>query len=107
MCIRDSYNAVSKALGLGRGLAEIEKKYVDHWQNDWNMDLSVILDVYKRQHLLSALPVTSFGYFSVHHHIFTIPLFLEKNSPFYSAYLSFFSTTTVSYTHRDVYKRQR
>ena len=38
-----SYNAVSKALGLGRGLAEIEKKYVDHWQNDWNMDLSVIL----------------------------------------------------------------
>ena len=39
-----SYNAVSKALGLGRGLAEIEKKYVDHWQNDWNMDLSVILE---------------------------------------------------------------
>ena len=43
-----SYNAVSKALGLGRGLAEIEKKYVDHWQKDWNMDLSVILEACNR-----------------------------------------------------------
>lgn len=43
-----SYNAVSKALGLGRCLAEIEKKYVDHWQNDWNMDLSVILEACNR-----------------------------------------------------------
>ena len=43
-----SYNAVSKALGLGRGLAEIEKKYVDHWQNDWNMDLSLILEACNR-----------------------------------------------------------
>ena len=43
-----SYNAGSKALGLGRGLAEIEKKYVDHWQNDWNMDLSVILEACNR-----------------------------------------------------------
>ena len=43
-----SYNAVSKALGLGRGLAEIEKKYVDHWQNDWNMDLSAILEACNR-----------------------------------------------------------
>ena len=43
-----SYNAVSKALGLGRALAEIEKKYVDHWQNDWNMDLSVILEACNR-----------------------------------------------------------
>ena len=43
-----SYNAVSKALGLGRGLAEIEKKYVDYWQNDWNMDLSVILEACNR-----------------------------------------------------------
>ena len=43
-----SYNAVSRALGLGRGLAEIEKKYVDHWQNDWNMDLSVILEACNR-----------------------------------------------------------
>ena len=43
-----SYNVVSKALGLGRGLAEIEKKYVDHWQNDWNMDLSVILEACNR-----------------------------------------------------------
>ena len=43
-----SYNAISKALGLGRGLAEIEKKYVDHWQNDWNMDLSVILEACNR-----------------------------------------------------------
>lgn len=43
-----SYNAVSKALGLGRDLAEIEKKYVDHWQNDWNMDLSVILEACNR-----------------------------------------------------------
>ena len=43
-----SYNDVSKALVLGRGLAEIEKKYVDHWQNDWNMDLSVILEACNR-----------------------------------------------------------
>ena len=38
------YTAVSKAFGLGRPLAMIEKKFVDHWQNDWKMDLGVILD---------------------------------------------------------------
>lgn len=43
-----SYNAVSKALALGRSLAEIEKKFVDRWQNDWRMDLSVIVEACNR-----------------------------------------------------------
>lgn len=43
-----SYTAISKALALGRALAAIEKKYVDRWQNDWKMDLSVILEACNR-----------------------------------------------------------
>lgn len=42
------YTAISKAFGLGRPLAMIEKKFVDHWQNDWKMDLGVILDACSR-----------------------------------------------------------
>lgn len=42
------YTAISKSFGLGRPLAMIEKKYVDRWQNDWNMDLSVIIDACNR-----------------------------------------------------------
>ncbi len=43
-----AYNAVSKSLALGRALATVEKKYVDRWQNKWNMDLSVILEACNR-----------------------------------------------------------
>ena len=43
-----SYNAVSKAFALGRTLAAIEKRYVEHWQNDLQMDLSVILEACNR-----------------------------------------------------------
>lgn len=43
-----AYNAVSKSLALGRALATVEKKYVDRWQNKWNMDLSVILEACSR-----------------------------------------------------------
>lgn len=43
-----SYTAVSKAFALGRGLAMIEKKYVDRWQKDWQIDLSVILEACNR-----------------------------------------------------------
>lgn len=43
-----SYTAVSKAFALGRALAVIEKKYVDRWQNQWKMDLSVILEACNR-----------------------------------------------------------
>lgn len=43
-----SYNAISKALALGRSLADIEKKFVDRWQDDWKMDLSVIIEACNR-----------------------------------------------------------
>lgn len=43
-----SYNAVSKALALGRSLAEVEKKFVDKWQNQWQMDLGVITEACDR-----------------------------------------------------------
>lgn len=43
-----SYTAIAKAFALGRSLAAIERKYVDHWQNDWQMDLSVILEACNR-----------------------------------------------------------
>lgn len=43
-----AYNAVSKSLALGRALATVEKKYVDRWQNKWQMDLSVILEACNR-----------------------------------------------------------
>lgn len=43
-----NYNAISKALALGRSLAAIEKKYVERWQNEWKIDLSVILEACNR-----------------------------------------------------------
>lgn len=43
-----TYIAVSKAFALGRTLASIEKEYVDRWKNEWNMDLSVILEACNR-----------------------------------------------------------
>ena len=43
-----TYNAVSKAMALGRPLAAIEKDFVDRWQNQWSMDLSVILEACDR-----------------------------------------------------------
>ncbi|MCH5268669.1 MAG: DnaD domain protein [Lachnospiraceae bacterium] len=43
-----SYTAVSKALALGRALADIEKKFVDRWSDSWNMDLSVIIEACNR-----------------------------------------------------------
>ncbi len=42
------YTAISKAFALGRGLAAVEKQYVDRWQKQWNMDLSVILEACNR-----------------------------------------------------------
>lgn len=44
----EAYRSVSKALALGRALADIEKKYVDRWQNSWSMDLGVILEACNR-----------------------------------------------------------
>lgn len=43
-----SHTAVSKALGLGRTLAGIECSFVDRWQNEWQMDLAVILEACNR-----------------------------------------------------------
>lgn len=43
-----TYNAVSKALALGRALAAVEKKFVDRWQKNWGMDLGVILEACNR-----------------------------------------------------------
>lgn len=43
-----AYNAVSKSLALGRALAAVEKKCVDRWQNNWKMDLSVIIEACNR-----------------------------------------------------------
>lgn len=43
-----SYTAVSKALALGRALADIEKKFVDRWSDNWNMDLGVIIEACNR-----------------------------------------------------------
>lgn len=42
------YTAVSKAFALGRALAAIEKHYVERWQKEWQMDLSVILEACNR-----------------------------------------------------------
>lgn len=43
-----AYSAVSKALALGRALAAVEKKFVDRWQKNWEMDLGVILEACNR-----------------------------------------------------------
>lgn len=43
-----AYTAISKAFALGRPLAIIEKHFADRWQNEWHMDLAVILDACNR-----------------------------------------------------------
>ncbi len=42
------HSAISQALALKRPLAKIEYQYIDRWQNEWEMDLSVILDACNR-----------------------------------------------------------
>lgn len=51
-----TYTAISKALGLNRQLANIESQYVDRWQNQWNMDLAVILEACNRTMLAIQKP---------------------------------------------------
>lgn len=43
-----AYTAISKALGLGRPLAIIEKQFVERWQKEWMVDLSVIIEACNR-----------------------------------------------------------
>lgn len=43
-----AYSAVSKSFALGRALAAVERKYVDRWQKEWLMDLSVICEACDR-----------------------------------------------------------
>ena len=43
-----TYTASSKSMALGRTLAAIEREFVDRWQNQWQMDLSVILEACNR-----------------------------------------------------------
>ncbi|CCZ41863.1 primosome DnaD subunit [Clostridium sp. CAG:122] len=43
-----AHTAISKAFGLGRPLAMIEKQFVEKWQKDWSIDLSVILEACNR-----------------------------------------------------------
>ena len=43
-----TYTAISKSMALGRTLAAIEREFVDRWQNQWQMDLSVILEACNR-----------------------------------------------------------
>ena len=43
-----AYTAISKAFGLGRPLAIIEKQFVERWQKDWMIDLSVIIEACNR-----------------------------------------------------------
>lgn len=43
-----AYNAVSKALALGRAPAVVEKQFIDRWQKEWKMDLGVILEACNR-----------------------------------------------------------
>ena len=43
-----AYTSVARSLALDRALAPIEKKRVDYWQKEWEMDLSVILEACNR-----------------------------------------------------------
>ncbi len=43
-----AHTSISKAFALGRPLAVIEKQFTHKWMNEWNMDLSVILDACSR-----------------------------------------------------------
>ena len=43
-----THSAIAKALALGRPLAGIEKRFVERWEKDWQMDLAVILEACNR-----------------------------------------------------------
>ena len=43
-----AYTAISKAIGLGRPIAIIEKQFVERWQKEWMIDLSVIIEACNR-----------------------------------------------------------
>lgn len=43
-----AYTSVARAMALDRALAPVEKKYVDRWQQNWGMDLGVILEACNR-----------------------------------------------------------
>lgn len=43
-----THTAISKALGLHRALAGIECQYIKRWQDEWDMDLAVILEACNR-----------------------------------------------------------
>jgi len=43
-----AHAAIAKALALGRPLAKIECTYVERWQNQWHMDLAVIIEACNR-----------------------------------------------------------
>ena len=43
-----TYMAISKSMALGRTLAAVEREFVDRWQNQWQVDLSVILEACNR-----------------------------------------------------------
>lgn len=43
-----THTAISKALGIHRALAGIECQYIKRWQDEWGMDLSVILEACNR-----------------------------------------------------------
>lgn len=44
----NTHSAIAKALALGRPLAGIEKRFVERWEKDWQMDLAVILEACNR-----------------------------------------------------------
>lgn len=52
----ECHSAICKTLGLGRPLAAIEVQYVNRWQNEWNMDLAVILEACNRTMLAIQKP---------------------------------------------------
>lgn len=43
-----THSAIAKTLALGRPLAGIEKRFVERWEKDWQMDLAVILEACNR-----------------------------------------------------------
>lgn len=43
-----THSAIAKALALGRPLAGIEKRFVERWEKDWQMDIAVILEACNR-----------------------------------------------------------
>ena len=43
-----AHAAIARALALGRPLAKIECEYAKRWQDEWHMDLSVILEACNR-----------------------------------------------------------